>query len=977
MRDMEPAVEERPALHSCRPWFALLTLAMLLLGAFMPAEAAAPVRLEQDVSDITPWLEPYVPAATGTSAPARAPADWKSLEITNPKQEELHRIITVSAGSQGTMRFLARGGSPEIIGVETVGEGARMRIIMQDGRQAAELHLEPFATARFAVQVKDAGPSSVWNFWKPEAIAASQRSNLLVMGLLSGALLVMVSWLTGLAVLRNAPEPAWAAAALTCLVVLVLGQAVLALPGALLMLFGAALIAAALRYLNAHLNWNHFRPRLAVLFDGFAFAIMGFAAIAAAGVDYAWPILTALLWIASLAAAGVAVMDARRQGARARALLPGLSILTATALLPLVLPQGVLEALPGLQLFADALLTAGAIALSFAAAAPAEPELDEVSREQLSEEGRKAREAEYRYALGLAAAHQGLWDWNFETDTLFVSPSVEALLGLEAGAVGNSERRWADLILPEDIAIYADTMNAHRRQGNSSFTLEVRMRHGKGGFRWVQLRASCVANAGGRAMRCIGVVSDITARKAQEQRKPVDDEVDAATGLIQRAAFIKRVDGMLATMTATKTRRHGAVLSVDVDRVRAVIDAMGHEAGNRFLVQIAQRLDHAVGPEDAVARLGGEEFAVLALGSPGDEDGAIVAQRIRDALTQPISLTGRDIYPAASIGLALIEADHRQGAQVLREAELAMYHAKRAGRGGFEIYQPQMKPRSPDRLTMDADLRSALERQQIELHYQPIIRLSDNAVAGFEALMRWRHPQRGLLAPAEFIPLAEETGLIIPLGSYAVERAAVELRRWQQAFPLRNPVFCSVNVSARQLLRQEFFDDVMGILERQNPHRLSLKLEITESVLMQNPDSMADALQHLKDAGAGLALDDFGTGFSSLAYLQRFPFDTVKIDRSFITDMAHNEETPVVLRSIIRLAHDLDMSVVAEGVETQAEADSLRSLQCEFSQGFLFGAPMTANQAYNYLAASLRPAPAPRGLPRPGGSGPSRVPRKL
>jgi diguanylate cyclase (GGDEF)-like protein len=419
------------------------------------------------------------------------------------------------------------------------------------------------------------------------------------------------------------------------------------------------------------------------------------------------------------------------------------------------------------------------------------------------------------------------------------------------------------------------------------------------------------------------------------------------------------------------------VLAFDVDRVRAVIDSMGHEAGDRFLVQIAERLDHAVGPQDAVARLGAEEFAVLALGSPGDEDGAAVAQRIRDALTQPMALAGRDIYPAPSIGLALIGADHREGAQVLREAELAMYHAKRTGRGGFEIYQPQMKPRSPDRLTMDADLRMALERQQIELHFQPIIRLSDNSVAGFEALMRWRHPQRGLLAPAEFIPLAEETGLIVPLGSYAVERAAVELRRWQTAFPLRDPVFCSVNVSARQLLRQEFFEDAIGILERQNPQRLSLKLEITESVIMQNPDSMAEALQHLKDAGAGLALDDFGTGFSSLAYLQRFPFDTVKIDRSFVTDMAHNEETPVVLRSIIRLAHDLDMSVVAEGVETRDEASSLRALQCEFAQGFLFGAPMTANQAYNFLAASLRPAPAPRGLPRPGGSGPSRIPRKL
>jgi diguanylate cyclase (GGDEF)-like protein/PAS domain S-box-containing protein len=974
---MHHKVEERHPLQSLRTWLACLLGWVAMAMASLPSHAAAPVRLEQDVSDITPWLEPYVPAATAASAPARATRDWKSLEIVNPKQEELHRIVTVGSKGQGALRFLSSGGNPEVVGAEVVGEGGRIRIISVDGRPAAELFLEPFATARFAIQVKGAGAASVWSFWKPEALAASQRSETLVMGLLGGALLVMVAWLTGLAVLRNTAEPGWAAAGLACLVTLILGQAVLALPSAVLAVAGAGMFAAALQYFNAHLHWNHLRPRFALVFDGIAFAILGFAAIAAAGVDYAWPILKALLWCGLLPAAGLAIMDARRHGARARALLPGLAILMAAALLPLLLPAGLFESLPGMKLFADAVFTAGAIALSFAAAAPPEPDLDEVSREQLSEEGRKAREAEYRYALGLAAAHQGLWDWNFETDTLFVSPSVEALLGLEAGAMGNSERRWADLILPEDIAIYADAMNTNRRQGNASFTLEVRMRHGKGGFRWVQLRASCVANAGGRAIRCIGVVSDITARKAQEQRKPVDDEVDPATGLIQRAAFVRRLDAMLTSTKASKARTHGAVLAVDVDRVRTVIDAMGHEAGDRFLVQIAQRLDHAVGPEDAVARLGGEEFAVLALGSPGDEDGAAVAQRIRDALTQPVSLGGRDIYPAASIGLALVEADHRQGTQVLREAELAMYHAKRAGRGGFEIYQPQMKPRSPDRLTMDADLRSALERQQIELHYQPIIRLSDNSVAGFEALMRWRHPQRGMLAPGDFIPLAEETGLIIPLGSYAVERAAVELRRWQQAFPMRDPVFCSVNVSARQLLRQEFFEDVIGILDRQNPQRLSLKLEITESVIMQNPDSMAEALQHLKDAGAGLALDDFGTGFSSLAYLQRFPFDTVKIDRSFITDMAHNEETPVVLRSIIRLAHDLDMSVVAEGVETQVEASSLRSLQCEFAQGFLFGAPMTANQAYNFLAASLRPAPAPRGLPRPGGSGSSRVPRKL
>lgn len=955
-----------------------LVLSALIASLFFhAANAAAPIRLDRDVSDITAWLENFVPVVESPDQVSAAKGTWHSIEIANPRQEPLQRIITIDDAGGGVLNFLVKGKSHRITSVQSQGEGARIQILDIDGRKAAELTLEPLSKARFAVKLDQGDGIAAWKLWKPNALAASKRTETLVMGLLSGALLVMMAWLAGLAVLRRSSEPAWAAGGLMCLLVLTLGTSLAMMPDAAVTMTGAFLFVCGLRYLIVHLNWDHTRPRVGVLVDGFAFAIFGFAVAAVAGVTYASSIFAALLAVASLFVMLFVTMDAVRSGARARALVPGMLILGIAALITSFFTAEFSSLIANFDLFVDALITTGALALCFAAAAPQDPELDEASREQLSEEGRKAREAEYRYALGLAAAHQGLWDWNFETDVLFVSPSVEALLGLDPGAIGNSERKWADLIAPEDIQIYADAMNAHRRQGNSAFTLEVRMRHAKGGVRWVQLRASCVADAGGRAIRCIGVVSDITARKTQEAQRPAEDHADSATGLMQRSAFLKQLDAVLGSMKSGRSRRHGAVLAIDVDRLRAVTDSMGHDAGDKFLAQIARRLDHAVGADDAVARLGTDEFAVLALGSKGDEDGAQVAQRIRDALTQPITVANREIYPAASIGLALIEPSHRQGGDVLREAELAMYHAKRAGRGGFEIYQPQMKPRSPDRLSMDTDLRTALERQQIEIHYQPIVRLQDNSIAGFEALMRWRHPQRGMLSPSEFIPLAEETGLIVPLGSYAVEKAASELRKWQTNFPARTPIFCSVNVSARQLLRDEFFDDVISILERQQPARLSLKLELTESVIMQNPDSMADALSHLKESGAGLALDDFGTGFSSLAYLQRFPFDTVKIDRSFITDMAHNAETPVVLRSIIRLAHDLDMSVVAEGVETQAEAQSLRALECEFAQGYLFGAPMTAAQAYNYIASNMRAAQQPRGLPRPPGSSPARVPRNL
>jgi diguanylate cyclase (GGDEF)-like protein/PAS domain S-box-containing protein len=974
-----------PVGHAARPFVRAWLVLVAALLTFAPCvQAAAPISLDRDVMNMTPWLRPLSEAPAGGEALADEPDPgkrWLALDLVNPTNDDLHRIVTLELATGGIKRFLAgaeRSGLFEVVASEE-GEGesggAKAQIIDVGGGKAADIYLEPLAKSTFALYSEGPIDGAAWRLWKPEALAASKQAETLLMGLMGGAALAMSAWLFGLSVFRRSQEAAWAALALGALVVLILGDSIFAVRIDVLQVTGAVLVAAALRFVVSHLSWNYDRPRLALTLDGIAFAIVGFAVTMAAGVTYARLTVQILSVVGPALAAVVALAESPRGGARAKALVPGIALMLFALIVPGFIPLSWIGQFANVSVLGDALFTAGALALAFAAAVPADPELDEKAVEELSADQRKAREAEYRYALGLAAAHQGLWDWNFETDELFVSPSVEALLGLEAGAFASSERKWAELIATEDVQLYADSVNAHRRQGNSSFTLEMRMRHAKGGQRWIQLRASCIANTAGKAIRCIGVVSDITGRKAQEAQRQSDETSDQVTGLMLRNAFLSRVEGVVASMQSAHGRRHGAVLAVDVDRVRVVSDSMGLAAGDRFLAQIARRLDHAAGPEDAVARLGTDEFAVLVLGSRGDEDGALVAQRIRDALSQPVAIGDKEIYPAASIGLALIEPGHRFAGDVLREAEVAMYHAKRTGRGGFEIYQPQMKPRSAERLIMDTDLRTALDRGQIELHYQPIVRLDDGSIAGFEALMRWRHPHRGLLAPAEFIALAEETGLIVPLGRYAIEKAASELKRWQSYFPLQDPLFCSVNVSARQLFRHEFFDDVIAILRDQKPARLSLKLELTESTIMQNPESAARALARVKDAGAGLALDDFGTGFSSLAYLQRFPFDTVKIDRSFVADMARNEETPVVLRSIIRLAHDLDMSVVAEGVETQGESARLKQLRCEFAQGYLFGQAMDATAAYNFIALKARGGPAPRELPRP--SGPARIPRQL
>ena len=316
----------------------------------------------------------------------------------------------------------------------------------------------------------------------------------------------------------------------------------------------------------------------------------------------------------------------------------------------------------------------------------------------------------------------------------------------------------------------------------------------------------------------------------------------------------------------------------------------------------------------------------------------------------PIGFNDREIFLTASIGLALAESQPHRTEEVLKDAELAMYHAKRIGGDRIEIFKPAMRSRKTDRLTMESELRRAIERDEIKVLYQPIVRLEDRAIAGFEALARWDHPKLGRLSPAEFINIAEEIGLIVDLGLFMLDRTARQLTIWQAASRSREPIFASVNVSSRQLLRHDLIQDLRSVLGRSALARGTFKLEITESLVMENPEHAAQMLTRIKELGAGLSLDDFGTGHSSLAYLQRFPFDTIKIDQSFVRTTARGTR-PVILRSIIALAHDLGMEVVAEGAETDGDAVELYQMGCEYAQGFAFGEPMSAQAAGGLLTS--------------------------
>jgi predicted signal transduction protein with EAL and GGDEF domain len=362
------------------------------------------------------------------------------------------------------------------------------------------------------------------------------------------------------------------------------------------------------------------------------------------------------------------------------------------------------------------------------------------------------------------------------------------------------------------------------------------------------------------------------------------------------------------------------------------------------LLTLARRLGRLIKPQDTLARLAGDQFGMILLSERDAARITAFAETIRKALRAPITFRDREIFLTASIGLALGGGELQHAEDVLKDAELAMYHAKRTGGDRIDVFKDAMRAQKSDRLSLESDLRRALERDEIAILYQPVVRLEDRSIAGFEALARWNHPRMGRLSPSEFINIAEETGLIVELGLLVLDRTARQLSAWQRTVRHREPLFASVNVSSRQLLRHDLIQDLRTVLARAPLTPGSLKLEITESVVMENPEHAAQLLHRIRELGAGLALDDFGTGYSSLAYLQRFPFDTIKIDQSFVR-MSAKGTRPVILRSMITLAHDLGMDVVAEGAETDSDAIELFQLGCEYAQGFVFGEPMSAERA--------------------------------
>ncbi len=544
-----------------------------------------------------------------------------------------------------------------------------------------------------------------------------------------------------------------------------------------------------------------------------------------------------------------------------------------------------------------------------------------------------------RQALAITGSGDVVWDWDVARDRVITRPDVSKQLGLPAGSLNGPARNWLSLLHTDDRDTFRTTLDVVLEHRRGRISQSFRLRGADGHYHWFALRARPVIGSDGQIIRCVGTMVDVTEQKKAEERLLHDAVHDNLTGLPSRELFLNRLDAIIA-IARTEQKVRPTVFVIDIDRFKQVNDELGISVGDTILLTIARRLHRLLKPRDSLSRLSGDQFAMILLSEQEPARIAAVADAVKQAIRTPVTFARREIVLTPSIGLISWTSAQASAEEMLKDAELAMYQAKRFGGDRIEPFRPAFRSIGNNRLRVESDLRRAIERSEMKLAYQPIIRLSDQSIAGFEALLRWEHPRRGTVAPADFIPVAESSGLIVPLGLFAMQQAAEDLYRWQkQVGDL--PLFMSVNLSSRQLIRRDLVGDVRSVIARSGIQPGSFRLELTESLVMDNPEQSAHVLQKLKQIGIGLSLDDFGTGYSSLSYLSSFPFDTIKIDKSFLEDT-----TPrgiVLVRSMVKMAQELGLSVVAEGVADEHDAEQLKQMGCEYVQSFLFGLPESAD----------------------------------
>jgi diguanylate cyclase (GGDEF)-like protein/PAS domain S-box-containing protein len=554
-------------------------------------------------------------------------------------------------------------------------------------------------------------------------------------------------------------------------------------------------------------------------------------------------------------------------------------------------------------------------------------------------------ESEQRFRQLAANVPEVFWIAETEPSRLtYVSPAYETVFGRSVSSVMENPSAWIEAVHPDD----RERMDASRRLAlQGGLDQEFRILRPDGEVRWLHNRSFPVTGKDGRVTLITGLTEDITARKMDEERLQTLAHYDSLTRLPNRTLFYDRLQQTI--LHARREKRLAAVIFVDLDHFKHVNDTLGHAAGDRLLLQVARRLQDAIRSEDTVGRLGGDEFAVILTNLAQAADAGVVAQKLMNALHEPFPIETREVFVTASAGVTLYPDDGEDADVLLKNADVAMYRAKELGRNAYQFFKAEMNARALERMSMEGHLRRALDRGEFRLHYQPKVDLASGEVTGLEVLLRWQHPESGLVQPARFVPILEENGLIVPVGEWVLQEACRQVAAWgaQGEFPI---VPVAVNLSGRQLQSRDIGRSLQRIIAAADVTPSLVELEITETVLMRDPERSGGILRSLRDFGVRLSVDDFGTGYSSLNYLKSFPLDALKIDRSFVRDIISDPDDAMITRAVISMAHSLRLKVVAEGVETPAQLAVLAAAGCDEMQGFHFSKPLPAGDC----AALLR-----------------------
>ncbi len=556
--------------------------------------------------------------------------------------------------------------------------------------------------------------------------------------------------------------------------------------------------------------------------------------------------------------------------------------------------------------------------------------------------------AQERLANAVHGSRDGLWDWNLTTDEVYYGSQFCKMLGLEEDELEPQPEEWIKLIYPEDLALFQAKLESHISGCDEVFECEIRMTHTDGEPRWMLCRGAAIRDAEGRAIRIAGSLAEITEMKNAQRALKIAAEHDRLTNMPNRDLFQKHINRGIE-LSDNGERRLFAVLFFDFDRFKVINDSLGHKVGDELLISIAQRFETELRPYDVAARFGGDEFVVMLNNLQSVDEAHEIANRLLTAFAEPHEIDGHSVRSTASIGLVTSDMGYSSADEIIRDADAAMYQAKAAGRGRVVNFDAEMHSQAIDRMSLEEDLEFAIARDELRLHYQPIISLESGKLEGFEALVRWQHPERGLVPPDSFIGIAEDNGFIIPMGDWVLRTASRQIQSWNERFGQSKRLFMNVNISKRQLTHPECVASLRNAIEELGVDPAVIKIEITESTIVDNRSDIISTLEEIRALGIRLAMDDFGTGHSSLSGLHRFPIDILKIDRSFIASMEESTELAAVVHSIVTLAQNLGMEIVAEGIETEAQIAILQAQEVQFGQGYLFSKPLPPEEAEAFI----------------------------